>query len=335
MIICRTPLRVSLFGGGLDYPEWFNKKNTTIINFALNKYTYILVREIKKIHKYNYRLRYHETEEVKNVNQIKHGPYREILKLLKLEKTPLEIIYTADLPALSGLGSSSSSTVGMTNACHALSSKYIAKRNLAQFAINIERNILKEDVGYQDQVCSSFGGLNFIELNRSGFAVNPIFNHNIVKKINENFYILYTGIQREAKYIEKKKIKNIKKNKKLDLLLKSHELSEEATSLFKNNKIELKLLGQLINKSWSLKKQITPEVSNPRIDKKISTVLKSGAYGAKLVGSGNGGFILYLADKKTQKKISSIIDNRNNIIKCGIDFSGSQIIYNGTFNNKL
>lgn len=332
MIICRTPLRVSLFGGGLDYPEWFNSQPTSVLNFSLNQYTYIMLRKLKKIHSYRFRLRYFKTEEVKNYRQIKHGPYREIIKYYNLTNNPLEITYTADLPALSGLGSSSSSTVGLINACNAYNSRVMGKKELSQTAIMIERDILKENVGYQDQICSAFGGLNEIYLNKNSFQVNPILNKNIIKTIDNNFYLYYTGVQRKSNKLEKTKINKIRKKIGIEKFNELHNVTNKGIKLFKQKNLNLDKFCNLLNLSWKIKKEITPEVSSNKIDRIINRIKSLGVKGAKLIGSGNGGYILFVANKKIINKLKNSINN-NYLIPIKCEFSGSQVIFNGNFSD--
>lgn len=329
MIISRTPLRVSLFGGGLDYPEWFNNNSTNVINFAINQYIYILIKKIKNIHNYNYKLRYFKTEEVKEKKNINHSVYRKVLEKYLDKNLSIELIYSADLPALSGLGSSSSNTVGVINAIHALKNKNIGKRNLAFKALEIEREMLNEPVGYQDQIAASFGGLNHIKLFNKNFDVTPIANKKFINELNNNFYIYFTGVQRKSKKIELLKIDRIKKKKKQKHLDELSNIGSEALKLIYDN-FSIKKLNYLINQSWEIKKKINPEISNQKIDKIIQKLKKNGANSTKLVGSGNGGFILFHADRKKIQRIKKYI-NLKNLIDFKIDHAGSQIVYNGSY----
>ena len=169
MIICKTPFRVSFFGGGTDFPLWYKNNEGAVLNTTINKYSYIILRDLPNIFEYGYRLRYYKTEQVKKLSQIKHNAYREILKNYNFKFNCLEIVHNADLPALSGLGSSSSSSVGLINALNKFKNKKITKKKLAQITINIEQNILKENSGSQDQIATSYGGFNYIKFKQSKF----------------------------------------------------------------------------------------------------------------------------------------------------------------------
>jgi D-glycero-alpha-D-manno-heptose-7-phosphate kinase len=331
MIICRTPLRISLFGGGLDYPEWFNKNRTNVLNFTINQYTYLSLRKIKNIHNYNFRLRYHKTEEVNKVNHIQHNSFREIIKKYLKKNHSIEITYTADLPALSGLGSSSSSTVGAINALNIYNNINLGKRDLAEKAIYMERNILRENVGFQDQIASAFGGINNIELYNNNFTVNPIYNKNFLKELNNNFYIYFTGMQRLSNKIEEKKIKKIKINndKFSSISNKIININNEAIKTIMNN-FNIKKINELINLNWYYKKKLNPECTNPKIDNMIRKILDNGASSARLVGSGNGGFILFYCNKNKINNLKKKI-NKSYLINFKVDFSGSQIVFNSNF----
>ena len=332
MIICRTPLRISFFGGGTDHPEWFNKNKSLIISSTINKYTYIIIREIKKIHDYKFRLRYFKNEEVKSYKKIKHGPYREIIKYLNLHNQPLEIVYTADLPAKSGLGSSSSSTVGMINACTAIKKNIIGKKNLAKDAIHIERNILKENIGVQDQISTAFGGFNKISVNSNDFQVDHFTNLKNISILNEHCVLYFTGLQRIASKIEKTKIEEIKKETNLDKLKAISEITDEALKEFSKKNFSIKQIGKLLDEQWKEKRLLTSNISNNKIDQLYNFAKKLGVYGGKILGAGGGGFFLFICDKKTKKKLTQKLRSKN-FVDFKFEFSGSQIIYNGNYSD--
>ena len=212
MIISRTPFRISFFGGGTDFPQWYNEHGGKVISSCINKYCYISVRELPPFFKHNYKLRYFETEEVKKISMIKHPSIRETIKYLNL-KNNLEIVHNADLPAQSGLGASSSFTVGLVNGLVALQGKRISKKNLAMSALRIEQQKIKEYVGSQDQFAASFGGFNITNFSSNKIEVSPAPTTNKNLNILENsIFLLFSGYPREAQLLEKKKIDNIKKN---------------------------------------------------------------------------------------------------------------------------
>tara|TARA_B100001059_G_C17837617_1_gene589339 strand:- start:3781 stop:4782 length:1002 start_codon:yes stop_codon:yes gene_type:complete len=329
MIISRSPLRVSLFGGGTDFPEWYKKNNGLVIGGTINKYSYIHARYLPKIFKFNYRLRYFKTESVKKINQIKHKPYREVLKYFKLQNKNIEIIHTADLPALSGLGSSSSSTVSAINAISALKGSFINKKNLANIAIKIEKEILNEKVGCQDQIFSSFGGFNCIRFNSNvNYSVENLINDKRKLKIlNESSILLWTEIQRHGSEIEAEKIRRINNKSNNKNLKKIQDLSEEAYKQLTKQAWSLKTIGKLMNEYWYEKKQLAPGVTSNKINKICAAAQKYGAYGVKLLGSGGGGFVYILCPKNKKKIIEKKLSHYK-IVDFQFENSGSSIIYN-------
>ena len=325
MIICRTPFRISFFGGGTDFPRWYKDNGASVISSTIDKYCYINVRYLPKFFKYNYRLRYFKTEQVKTINQIKHPSFREIIKFIDLDNSGLEIVHNADLPALSGLGASSSSTVCLLQALNTLKGKFVTKKMLATDALYIEQKILKEFVGSQDQIATAFGGLNHIRFNNNkSFEVNPIINKNFnLKKLEKSLVLIYTGIQRKASVIEKYKAQNIKQNGKH--LHQISEITNEALKYF-NGKLDLKEIGKLLKEQWSMKKNLSKKVTNRLIDNMFDDGIGCGAFGAKLLGAGSGGFMLFICDEKSKIKIREKFKNFL-FIPIKFETTGSQIIY--------
>ena len=327
MIICRTPLRVSLFGGGTDFKEWFDNNEGIVISMAINKYCYGTLREIPDIHPFKYRLRYFKNEFTNSIKQIKHKSIRAVLNNFDKRKNSLEIIHSADLPALSGLGSSSAFTVSLINLINTNNQEEITKRELANKAVYIEKKVLKESVGYQDQFASSFGGFNIIKFSQKKISVNPI---NISqKKINtllDNMVLCFSGLQRHAESIEKKKIKNLHKNEKFLSELYSNALKAKNILYSRKNSFLIKI-AELLNESWELKKKLSPGVTNKKVDNLINLGLRNGASGAKLLGAGGGGFVLYLTKNKIQKKKLINKLSKFKVVNFKIDELGSQILY--------
>ena len=215
MIISRTPFRISFFGGGTDFPAWYKKEGGKTISTTIDKYCYISVRELPPFFKYKYRLRYFKQEFVKSINKIQHPSIRETIKHLKINQ-PLEISHSADLPAQSGLGASSSFTVGLVNAFAALNSKIFTKKELSQISIDIEQNKIKEHVGSQDQTSAAFGGFNIINYNLDKIEVKPVTTTSKnMKDLENSLFLFFTGYPRKASLIEKKNRQNRKKKKLL------------------------------------------------------------------------------------------------------------------------
>ena len=329
MIISRSPLRISLFGGGTDYPEWFNKNESIVIGGTINKYSYIHARYLPKIFNFNYRLRYFKTELTKNVKDIHHGPYREILKYFDCSKENIEIIHTSDLPALSGLGSSSSSTVSAINAISTLRGLFLNKKNLANLAIKIERNILKESVGFQDQIFSAFGGFNSIKFKMNeDYAVEDLLsNKKKIDKLNKSSILIWSGQQRLSQNLEKGKINKIKKNLLDKNLRNIKKISEKAYEEFIKSDWDLKKIGELMSNYWQEKKRLSKDVSTKKVDQICKIAIESGAYGVKLLGAGGGGFVYILCAPSRKRLIIKNLSNYRNV-DFQFENSGSCIIYN-------
>ena len=327
MIVCRTPFRISLFGGGTDFPDWYNSNNGVIISGTIDKYCYINVRRLPFIWNFNFRLKYYKTEEVKKVNQIKHGPYREIIKYLNLDKEKIEVIHTADLPALSGLGASSSSTVSAIHALSTFKGQFLSKKRISQLAIYIEQKKLKEHVGSQDQIATAFGGFNKISFKKDlDFTVEGFLTKEKVEQLNKSIFLIYTGIQRKSEKIEKEKISNIKKKKFDKSLHNIMKITNEAFLEFNKKKINLKKIGILLNKQWEEKKKLSNKVTNPTINKICKISLTNGAYGAKLLGSGGGGFVLVICPSNKKLVIIKKL-KKYKIVNFRFEDTGSTIIY--------
>ncbi len=330
MIICRTPFRISLFGGGTDFPDWYKKNNGMVITGSINKYCYINVRYLPSVFKFNFRLRYHDTEQVKNINKIKHAPYKEILKYFEYQKDHIEIIHSADLPSLSGLGGSSSSTVCAIHAVSAMRDQLLNKKKIAKLALFIEQKKLKESVGSQDQITAAFGGFNLIEFKTSqDFSVQNIIGQKKIDILNKSSILLYTGIRRLSEKIEKNKIDNINNGKIENYLHAINDITKEALGEFTKKEMNLKKIGKLMSLYWEEKKKLTKGVTNKYVDKICNIANKNGAYGYKLLGSGGGGFVYILCSPKNKTKIEKKL-SKYKIVNFAFENSGSTIIYNQT-----
>ena len=323
MIISRTPFRISFFGGGTDFPYWFNKNTGKVLSTTINKYCYINLRILPPYFKYNYRLRYFKSEEVFNLNQIKHPSIREIMKYKKV-KNRLEVVHQADLPAQSGLGASSSFSVGLINSIEALNGSLISKRNLANQSLFVEQEILKEDVGSQDQVSAAFGGFNVINFKRNSYEVNPVLNLDNIKKLEENLALVYSGLPRNAKNIEKEKRKNFGKNKVyLNEILK---ITNKAENKIFSSKNIISDFAELMDEYWWLKKKLASKVTNKKINDIFNLARKNGALSGKVLGAGGGGFILFLVKKKNIQNFRSKLKKYMTLCP-RFENLGSQIIY--------
>jgi len=324
MIICQTPFRISFFGGGTDFPEWYENNSGSVISSSINKFSYITARDLPNFFNYKYRLRYFKTEEVKKLSKINHPTFREIINKYHNKNRTIEIVHHADLPAMSGLGSSSSTTVGTIHALMTLNNKKVSKKSLAHRAIEIEQKILKESVGSQDQVIASYGGFNFIKFNRDkSIIVKPFLQTKNIKKIENSLLLVFTGIKRKAEKIEKDKIKNF--NRSQEYFSQLNDLTLEAKKLIESNNFNLKVFGKLLSNNWQLKKKLSHMVSNPNIDRIYNIGMKNGAYGGKLLGAGMGGFLLFICNQDAKKRIKKKLKNYLNV-PTKFETAGSRIV---------
>jgi len=331
MIISRAPFRISFFGGGTDYPEWFKKYGGATISSTIDKYCYVNLRTLPPFFNYKYRFRYFKREEVNFIDEIQHPSIKNSLKFLGYEKIKkgLEIVHNADLPALSGLGSSSTFTVCLLHALYAYKNQFVSKRKLARDAINIERNLIGEKVGFQDQNAAAFGGFNHIEYEKNGNAkVQSFFlSSDEMQKLERNSILLFTGLQRPANIIAADKVKNIEENQSLKTLEAINKLTQQAfQEVFSKKKIDYKKFGEGLNEQWELKKKLSNKVSNKFIDEMFVIAKKNGAYGGKLLGAGGGGFCYFLVPEN--KKINFLKKFYKNLnVPFRFENTGSQIIY--------
>ena len=328
MIISKTPYRITFFGGGSDYPSWYLKNGGTVLSSTIDKYIYISCRDLPPFFDHKFRFVWSKIEEVKFINQIKHNAVREMLKLYKIKKG-LEIHYDGDLPARSGVGSSSVFVVGLMNLLNTFETKKINKKNLAKKSIFFEQNILKEVVGSQDQIAAAFGGFNKIIFKKNGdFLVNKI---NVKKgrliKLNKNLLLLYTGYKRTAHDIAKSYVNKLE-NTKEKHILKILSYVKEGEKILKSG--DLNDFGRLLHDSWLEKKCLSSSISNSSIDNIYNQALKNGALGGKLLGAGGGGFFLFYVLPENQKFFLKKMSYFTNV-PFKFSFKGSKIL----FNNKI
>lgn len=326
MIITKTPYRISFFGGGSDYPEWFNKKNNfgEVISTTIDKYVYLSIRELKPFFGFNYRLSYSKIEEANFLKEIDHKAIKGMLEYYKPKKG-LEIHYDGDLPSKSGMGSSSSFSVGLIKAYNEFTKKNLTTKKLAFDSINLEHKILKEAVGCQDQVAAAYGGFNSIKFLKKKFILKKFdINKRYFKRLNNNLILIYTGKQRYAHEVVNTFITklNSSKEKHIIKILEHVNLAKKIIS-----QENLDDFGYLLNETWLEKKKISPIISNKKIDEIYSLGIKNGALGGKLLGAGNGGFLLFYVPVKNQSKF---INKFKKFIRVNFNFSdkGSQVIYN-------
>lgn len=321
MIISRTPYRISFLGGGTDYPSWYLKYGGQVISTSIDKYVYISCRNLPPFFKHKIRLVYSKIEYCNNYDDIQHPSAKAIFKYLKL-KEGLEIHYDGDLPARSGIGSSSAFTVGTLNAISSYQNNHLSQRSLAKKSIFIEQNIIKENVGSQDQTCVAYGGFNNIKFLKNGKIIVSKISNNYLSKLENNLMLFHTGIFRIAETITKNYAPKIdKKFKQLEIL--DQFVNEGITSIHAGN---IKTFAKLIDESWHLKKDINSRITNNTINQIYNTAISKGAYGGKLLGAGGGGFILFIVPKNKQMEVKKSL-NKLLHVPIKFEYHGSKIIY--------
>ena len=299
MIITKTPFRMSFFGGGTDMPEFFQKYGGSVISTSFDKYCYVNVRHLPPFFDYHTELSYSKTERVVDIAQIEHPAIREAMKMLDMHD--IRLTYEADLPARTGLGTSSSFAVGMLNAFYALKGKYADKKRLSDEAIYLERVLCKEAGGWQDQIAASYGGLNRINFHGDSYDVHPvIISPERKRQLNENLMLFFTGFVRFSSEIQQaSKSMDDKTAQLLDMLA----IVDEAERVLENKHSDLDDFGRLLDKSWRLKKQTGNKVSSGGIDELYEIAIAAGALGGKLLGAGGGGFLLFYVPKERQPHV--------------------------------
>ncbi|MFC1903344.1 kinase [Chloroflexota bacterium] len=323
MIISRTPFRISFFGGGTDYPVWYNKNKGAVLSTTIDKYCYITCWYLAPFFDYTSRIVWSQIEIVGDNSEIKHPAVREALQFMNVEKG-VEIHHAGDLPARTGLGSSSSFTVGTLHALYALNGKMPTKMQLAKDAINIEQNMLKENVGSQDQVAVAFGGFNKIEFAADNDpCVTPmIMKDDKLQRLQDYMMLFFTGFSRTASEIAGEQIRNTPK--RVNELNTMCQMVDEAIDILKSN--DLTAFGKLLHESWQLKRSLSSKITTPKIDDIYAAALSAGAIGGKLLGAGGGGFLLLFAKPEIQPQIRTKL---RHLLHVPFQFenSGSQIIF--------
>lgn len=325
MIISRTPFRISFFGGGTDYPVWYKEHGGAVLATSINKFCYITCRYLPPFFEHKHRIVYSKMEQTQTISDIQHPSVRETLNFLKID-SGIEIHHDGDLPARTGLGSSSAFTVGLLNALYALEGKMVTKRQLALEAIQIEQDRIKENVGSQDQTTAAFGGFNKIEFGGDQeIRVQPItLNSRKCHLLHDNLMLFFTGLSRTASEIAGEQINKTpgKKNE----LIRMREMVEEAIDILNGGDSDLTDFGKLLHENWMIKRSLTDKISNTKIDEIYEDAINAGALGGKLLGAGGGGFILFFVEPEFQPKVK---EKLKNLLYVPFNFEnlGSQIIY--------
>ena len=323
MVITKTPFRMSFFGGGTDIEEYFKENEGAVLSTTFDKYCYVNVRHLPRFFNYSTELSYSKTERVTNIDSIEHPAIRNAMKMLDMHE--IRLTYEADLPARSGLGTSSSFAVGMLNAFYALKGRYVDKKRLADEAIYLERVLCNEAGGWQDQIASYFGGFNRINFNIDGYEVLPvIISPDRKKTLSNNLMLFFTGFTRFSSEVQKSNALG-GQSKKI-LLRQMHDLVDEAEKVLTNQETDLDDFGRLLDTTWRLKKGTGNAVSTDNIDRLYEKGIKAGALGGKLLGAGGGGFLIFYVRPERQNTVRHAMSNLM-YIPFEFENGGTRVIY--------
>lgn len=324
MIITKTPFRMSFFGGGTDIESFFRTYGGAVLSTTFDKYCYVTVRHLPRFFDFKTHLTYSKMEFVNDVEEIEHPAIKNAMKMLDMHE--IRLIYEADLPARSGLGTSSSFAVGMLNAFYALKGKYVSKKKLSDEAIYLERTLCGEEGGWQDQIAAAFGGMNRIEFNKDGsYDVTPVIIHPDRKKqLNDNLLMFFTGFTRFSPEMQKanaagyaEKIKQLQ-----DMCI----LVDEAQRVLEDRHSDLDEFGRLLHKTWQLKRQTGGAITTDSIDNLYEKGIRAGALGGKLLGAGGGGFLVFYTQPEKKKAVMKAMNDLLHVPFCFED-GGTKVIH--------
>lgn len=325
MIITRTPFRISFFGGGTDYPVWYKEHGGAVLSVSIDKYCYITTRYLPPFFDCKYRIRYAKQEETNTISDIKHPSVRECLAFLDF-KRGIEMQHNADVPGMSGLGSSSAFTVGLLKSLYALEGKNVSKKQLAADAIEVEQKRILENVGSQDQISAAYGGFNVITFGGADhFKVEPIImNKQRREQFEKNLMLVFTGYPRNASEIAAEQIQRTPEKQKE--LKRMYEMVEEAKAILVNQDKGLDDFGELLDEGWNLKRELSSKITTPHIDDIYQSARRSGSIGGKLLGAGGGGFMLLYVRPEMQRAVRESLKDFL-VVPFHFDMQGSHVIY--------
>lgn len=323
MIISKTPYRISFLGGSTDYPTYYSEHPGAVLATTINKYCWISLRYLPPFFEHKNRIIYSQMEHTQNIDEIRHPSVRETLRFMNITEG-VEVHHDSDVPARSGVGTSSSFTVGLLHALYALKGIMPTKMQLAREAIHIEQDIIKESVGSQDQTMAAFGGLNRIDFKGDAIEVTPIImERERIKQLESSLMLFFTGFSRKASDIAAEQIKQTpyKKNE----LEEMYGMVQKGVNILNSN-TSLEEFGKLLHHSWLLKRSLTDRISTPEIDNLYELALKAGATGGKLLGAGGGGFLLFFVKPSFQHRVR---EKLHDLLYVPFHFEqgGSQIIF--------
>lgn len=324
MIISRTPFRISFFGGGTDYPAWYRQHGGAVLAATINKYCYLTCRYLPPFFEHRIRVVWSRIELCQKLDEITHPSLRETLRHLRFDRG-VEIHHDGDLPGRSGMGSSSSFTVGLLHALRALRGEVSGKRQLAEESIHLEQEILKETVGSQDQVCAAYGGLNRISFHQNGqFSVQPMtLSSARLEELNSHLMLFYTGIKRTASDVASSYVAAI--DERAGLLRQMREYVDQSCEILTSGR-DISAFGELLHQAWMAKRALSDKVSNSEVDGFYEAARAEGALGGKLLGAGGGGFLLLFVPPEKQAKVRKRF-SRLIHVPFEFEFSGSQIVF--------
>jgi len=325
MIITRTPFRISFFGGGTDFPVWYNANGGAVLSTTIDKYCYVSLRKLPPFFDYRHKIVFFSKQEAFNeIDEIQHPVVRETYRFMNVNEG-LVMQHDGDLPSQSGLGSSSAFTVGLINAIYAMQGKMISKKRLAFEAIHVEQEMIKEAVGSQDQIASAFGGLNEITFSLNNIEVKPVtISNEKLAHLQSHLILFFTGFTRFAVLIEEDKLHMFDKKKRE--LRALHRLVESAIDILNDDVNGYDDFGRLLHENWELKKSLSDKVSTSKLDDIYRKGMASGALGGKILGAGGGGFILFYIDPEKQEQLKSVLSPLLHV-PFRFDTLGSQVIY--------
>lgn len=323
MIITKTPFRISFFGGGTDIEEFFREHGGAVLSSSFDKYCYVTVRHLPRFFEYKTHLTYSKTEYVSTYQEISHPLIRNAMEMLDMHE--LRLTYDSDLPARSGLGTSSSFAVGMLNAFYCLKGKYVDKDRLAKEAIYLERALCGEAGGWQDQIAASYGGFNRINFTSEGFEVIPlIIPPDRKKRLNQNLLMFFTGFVRYSSEVQK--INASSNNNKSEILKEMLMLVDSAEKILTDKNLDLDEFGRLLDYTWTLKRKTGKAVSTDKIDNLYQKGIQAGALGGKLLGAGGGGFLVFYVQPEWQESVKKAMEDLL-FIPFEFETTGTSVIY--------
>jgi D-glycero-alpha-D-manno-heptose-7-phosphate kinase len=302
VIVTRTPFRISFFGGGTDFPLWYREHGGAVLATTIDKFCYINMRRLPPFFEHKHRIVYSHIENVQNTADIKHPAVRSVFHWANVSEG-LEVHHDGDLPARSGLGSSSSFTVGLMHALAALGGQMVTKDQLAKDSIHVEQDLIKENVGSQDQISAAFGGFNRIKFDKDGtFSVDPVItSQDRLAELQKHLMLCFTGFTRLASEIEGSKMKSLESRE--TELKAMHEMVDSAVTLLQDSSVPIEEFGKMLHQAWVYKRTLSEKVSTPEIDAIYNSAISAGAVGGKILGAGGGGFLLLFARPEDQPRI--------------------------------